>query len=71
MDGKQLFALITSKRDHTGGEEDMYAELICTIFLHIKYDLYPLLEQAHRESKKLALKDEFVDEIVLSDVILV
>lgn len=44
-----------SKRDYSGSEADEYAQLIGTLFSHLRADLFPLLERAEKEGKKLAL----------------
>ena len=45
-----------SKRDYSGSESDQYAQLVGTLFSHFKSDLFPLLEKAEKEGKKLVLK---------------
>lgn len=70
MTGQQIFEQKTV-RDYTGSEADEYAQLLMSIFMHIGNDLYPLLEKAEKEGKKVDLKDVEKDEIIISDLILV
>lgn len=76
MEGKELYQLLTSKRDYSGSNADEYAQLLTTLFYHVGQDLFPLLESAHKDSKFLALKPEIsnggilVDEYTLDDIIL-
>lgn len=70
MTGQQIFEQ-KAVRDYTGSEADEYAQLLMSIFMHIGIDLYPLLEKAEKEGKKVDLKDVEKDEIIISDLILV
>ena len=74
MDGKELFINYTSKRDYSGSKADEYAQLLTTIFYHIKTDIFQLLETAEAENKKLSLNEnlpEFIDEYTIDDVVLI
>lgn len=70
MTGQQIFEQ-KSARTYTGDEADEYAQLLMSIFMHIGDDLYPLLEKAEKEGKKVELKYVEKDEIIISDLILV
>ena len=54
---KKGFALYKTlaKRDYSLSEADCYAQLLQTLFSHLRADLFPLLEEAERKGKKLAL----------------
>jgi len=69
MTGKQLFSDLT-ERDFSGSAADEYAQLLQTIAGDIGDDIYPLLERAESQGKKLAVKDLLADEIILENVIL-
>ncbi len=64
-------------RDFSGSEDDLYAQLLMTIFYHIQEDIFPLLVQAEGEGKRLAIREVteeelgLQDEISVTDVILV
>ncbi|HMR85187.1 MAG TPA: hypothetical protein PKE30_18715 [Niabella sp.] len=47
-----------------------YYQLLLTIYGHIGNDIYPILEKAENEKKKLAVKND-PDEITVEDIILV
>lgn len=70
MTGQQLFEA-KSQRDYTGSEADEYAQLLMSIFMHIGAALFPLLEIAENEGRKVGLKDVEKDEIMLTDLVLV
>jgi len=72
MDGMTLFKNLP-ERDYSGSEEDEYIQFIQTLFLHLRYDLFPFLEKAHVQGKKLSLKkgSEYHDEITIGDIILI
>lgn len=53
LNGKELFKALTKKRDHSGSTEDAYAQLLFTMYMNIGESLYPLLEQAEEQDKKL------------------
>lgn len=69
MTGKQLFEKLTV-RDFSGSEQDLYAQLLMTIFSHIGDDIFDLLEDAESQNKKLDINDH-LDEITTTDVYLV
>lgn len=69
MTGKQLFVKLTV-RDFSGSEQDLYAQLLMTIFSHIGDDIFDLLEDAESQNKKLDINDH-LDEITTTDVYLV
>jgi len=74
MNGLQLFENHITKRDFSGSEADEYAQLLQTIHLHLGDDVFPLLEKAETEGKKLELKqddNELMDSVVIADVYLV
>lgn len=64
--GEQLFGKM-SKRDYSHSPEDDYAQLLWTIYYHIGKQIYPLLEGAEKEGKKLDVYND-VDEITQQDV---
>lgn len=75
MKGKDLFQQYTSKRDYSGSKADEYAQLLLTIFTHIHEAIYPLLEKAEADNKKLSLKEPSLglitfDEYSTEDIIL-
>ncbi len=77
MTGQELFELYISKRDYSGSEEDRYVETLRTIWSNIFYKLYPLLEDAEAQGKKLDIKTVdhghplLNDELNEDDIILV
>ncbi len=75
MNGKEIFEHYTSFRDHSGSEQDEYAQLLETLFVHLLDDLFNLLEQAEQQGKVLALNedylDDYLDEYTTSDVLLI
>lgn len=81
MTGQELYHKYVNLRDCTGSKEDKYAQFLETLFLNIREDLYPLLEKAEKQSKRLALSDELIhlylysdtnfDEISVSDIVMV
>ena len=52
LSGLDLFKL-KSKRDYTNSEDDNYAQLLFTMYTNIGDALFPLLEQAEQQNKKL------------------
>ncbi len=65
-----------SKRDYSGNERDVYAQLLQTIHLHLSLnneekEFLELLEIAEKQNKKIALKNFDVEEIFFKDLILV
>ncbi|SDX11206.1 hypothetical protein SAMN05444338_10756 [Flavobacterium degerlachei] len=74
MEGKELLNELLSKRDYSGNEADEYAQFLSTLMVQLGEKLYPLLEKAQSESKRLALKpsitesDILVDEYTVSDI---
>jgi hypothetical protein len=52
LTGLDLFK-IKSKRDYTDSEDDNYAQLLFTMYIYIGDALFPLLEQAEQQNKKL------------------
>ena len=52
--GIELYEEI-AQRDYSGNDADQYAQLLQTLFSHLRSDLFPLLEKAEQEGKKLAL----------------
>ena len=58
LSGKKLFEALTSKRDYSGSEEDNYAQLLLSIHRHIREDIFPLLEKAARNNKKLYIIED-------------
>lgn len=67
MKGKDLFQQYTSKRDYSGSKADEYAQLLFTIFTHIHEAIYPLLEKAETDNKKLSLKEPSLDGLITFD----
>lgn len=53
------------QRDHSGSEQDLYANLVYTCLMSIGEPFEKLLEQAEKENKKIRLRDEFAEEITL------
>jgi len=72
MNGKELYLKYVSQRDYSGSEADKYAQLLQTVFYQIDADIFPLLEKAENEEKKLTVTPEALsnDEIVTSDLVL-
>lgn len=74
MNGKDLFELKTV-RDYSGSEADEYAQMLATIFFNIGFALFPLLEQAEKEGKKLDVvfpnDGVLYDEITVSNIVLI
>ena len=74
MNGKDLFFKL-SERDYSGSADDIYAQLLSTIFAHIGKDLFPLLEKAELENKRLSLKEHdeslLIDEYTKSDILFI
>lgn len=72
MTGEELYTKL-SQRDFSGNEADEYAQFLQTVFCHIQDGIYPLLEKAEADGKRLDIASESVehDEIVLDDLILV
>ena len=77
MTGEEIFKYYLKKRNFTGEPHDQYAQLLQTIFGNIFEEIYPLLQEAERQGKRLAIrevpKDQMflMDEICVSDVIFV
>jgi len=73
--GRELYDYYRSKRDYSGSEEDRYAQLMETLHFHIHEKLYPLVEKAEAEGKRLDVRspdeDILYDDIDESMVILV
>lgn len=57
LNGQELFKTLTQKRDHSGSAADEYAQLLFTMYMNVGDALYPLLEQAEQQNKKLYLKE--------------
>lgn len=55
LNGHELFKTLTQKRDHSGSAEDEYAQLLFTMYMNVGDGLFPLLEQAEQQNKKLYL----------------
>jgi hypothetical protein len=75
LTGLDLFK-IKSKRDYSNSKEDQYAQLLRIVFSHIKADLFPLLERAEQEGKKLTLvepsdKSIFVSRYATKNILLI
>lgn len=68
MKGKQLLDAYISKRDD-------YARTLLFMYTNIRESLYPILERAEKEGKKLDVKTQdgsiITDEITIDDIILV
>ncbi len=77
MTGEEIFHHYLMKRDHSGGPDDQYAQLLQTIWSNIFNKIFPLLEKAEREGKKLDIREVpddqmyLLDEISVSDVIFI
>jgi hypothetical protein len=54
MDGQQLYDKYTA-RDFSGSIDDQYAQDLQTIFSNIKGEIFPLLETAEKENKRLCI----------------
>lgn len=73
MNGLQIFEK-RSKRDYTGSIDDIYAQDLFTIYFYIGDAIYPLLEKAETENKRLEVQypnDLFIDYIDVSSIFLV
>lgn len=72
MTGRELFTHLTLSI-----EKDEYAQTLMTIWTHIGDEIFPLLEKADKEGKKLDVKaviagSEYLqDELTTDDIILV
>lgn len=77
MKGKELLNELLSKRDYSGNAADEYSQLLSTLMLHLGEELYPLLEKAADQNKKLAIKksviesDILIDEYTVSDIVFI
>ncbi len=73
MTGKEIFYKHLDKRNYSGSKADIYAQLLFTIFLHINSEIFPLLEQAEKTGKKLAIieYENLHCEIMVTDIIFV
>lgn len=75
MSGLELYNRYTSLRDFSGSPEDEYAQLLKTLFFHLREDLFPLLVKAENLNKKLSIKEEdseiLIDEYTLDDIVTV
>jgi len=65
MTGSELLTKYISKGDD-------YSRLLGTIMYNIGKDIQPLLEQAEKEGKRLAIKQESThkDEITVNDIVI-
>lgn|GEM_PF-1533437 len=75
MKGKQLFEKYTSRDFPIESKEREYAQELQTIFNNIGEAIYPLLELAEKDGKKLAINEnelpELWDFLEAKDVVLV
>lgn len=77
MKGQELLTELIAKRDYSGSPADEYAQLLYTLTLHIGEAIYPLLEKAQSNNKKLALNsntsesDVLVDQYTVADIIFI
>ncbi|MBD0833368.1 hypothetical protein [Aestuariibaculum sediminum] len=75
MNGKQLYNFYISKRNFTGGTEDTYAQYLTTLYFHVSYQLFPLLEKADELSKKLHIiehdDDFYHDSYSTNDILFI
>jgi len=71
MKGKEVFKTLTSYRDYSGSEADEYAQLLLTIESEIGSSIYPLLEVANQENKKLTVSNPYHESIIIADVALI
>ena len=74
MKGIDLYKKL-SIRDYTNSEKDQYAQLLQTLFYHLKEELFPLLEEAHLKGKQLSVTNQkdktiYIDNQSVKDVIL-
>ena len=64
-------------RDFSGDADDVYSSDLFTIFINIHDDIYPLLEQAVAQNKRLAIVEPIdinfkeYDEFGFKDIIIV
>lgn len=74
MTGKELFKKYTV-RDYSGSDSDVYGQTLMTIWSNIFDDIYPLLEEAESQEKKLDITVEpanyLRDELLVKDIIFV
>jgi len=74
MNGKELFELKTI-RDYSGSEADEYAQLLATVFFNVGSDIFPILETAENEGKRISVlpinANILRDEILLADIVLI
>lgn len=55
MTGLELYNKYTSKRDYSNSSADTYAQELLTMFSEIGEAIFPLLEEAEKEGKRLSL----------------
>lgn len=74
MSGKELFAKL-SKRDYTGSDEDIYAQLLKTLHHHLtlagqEKEFFELLELADDQNKKIIISDSEneIEEFTISSL---
>lgn len=68
--GKDLFYSLTD-RDFSGSEQDEYAQTLMTIHGNIREEIYPLLELAESQGKKLVISNNEADELMVDDISIV
>ncbi|RRN76507.1 hypothetical protein EIM50_24340 [Pseudoxanthomonas sp. SGD-10] len=68
MTGQELFDKYR-QRDFSGSVDDVYGQLLMTIFMNIGSDMFDLLEQAERKNMRLEVDDNYYPEGVLYDEI--
>lgn len=73
MSGIDIYKKYISQRDFSSSPSDQYAQLLQTLFYHLQDALFPILEKAEMEGKRISLSrsshsdDEYTtDNIILS-----
>lgn len=64
--GVELYKQL-AQRDYSGSDADQYAQLVQTLFSHLRQDLFPLLESAHRDGKKLSIVETQNKKILVNN----
>ena len=75
MSGKELFNQL-SKRDYSGSDADMYAQLLKTLHHHLtlsgeEKQFFELLELANDQDKKITVSDPDSEEFTFQSLSLV
>ena len=73
MKGFDLYEYCIDKK-YTSEKNREYSQLLHTLFMHLHEDLFPLLEKAESENKRLSIKNnpkfEIIDQYTTEDVVI-